>query len=144
MGIFNRIGIVIRSYLHSTSDKIERVAMEEEIRQARARKEAMEELKSLEAQPAPQAVRQPRVHTPTISSELASDYRLLGIRPGVDLDAVEAAWRQLVHRADPKRFPAGSEEEKRAAEILKKVNEAYVRIREHVNPTEGRFGQLEL
>lgn len=144
MGILKKIGIIIRSYAQSTSDRIERVAVEEEIRQAKARKEAVEELKSLELQPIPQTPRQPGVRVPTVSNELASDYHLLGVRPGADLDAVEAAWKQLVQRADPKRFPAGSSEEKKAAEILNKINESYVRIREHLNPTEGRFGQLEL
>lgn len=144
MGILSRIGTILRSYAHSTTDRIERVAVEEEIRQAKARKEAEEEMKALELEPVAQTPRQPRIQPPIISTELASDYRLLGVRPGADLDAVEAAWHQLVQRADPKRFPAGSEEEKKAAEILKKINEAYVRIREHLNPTEGRFGQLEL
>lgn len=144
MGIIKRIGIILRSYAQSTGDRIERVAMEEEIRQAKARKEAMEELKSLELEPISQSPRQPRIQPQTIPDELASDYHLLGIKPGTDLDAVEAAWKQLVQRADPKRFPAGSPEEKKAAEILNKVNDSYIRIREHLNPTEGRFGQLEL
>ena len=68
----------------------------------------------------------------------------MGVKPGSDLDAVESKWRELVRRADPKRFPLGSEEERRAAEILNSVNGAYARIREDLNPTEGRFGRLEL
>jgi len=75
---------------------------------------------------------------------LAQDYLTLGVRVGSDLEAVEAAWRLLARRADPKRFPAGSDEEKRAGELLAQINESYTRIRESVNPTEGRFGRLEL
>ncbi len=81
---------------------------------------------------------------PAITGGLEPDYLLLGVPVGADLDIVEAAWRRLARRADPKRFPPGSEEEKRAGVLLCRINDAYARIRESVNPTEGRFGRLEL
>ncbi|MGC8863676.1 MAG: J domain-containing protein [Armatimonadota bacterium] len=147
MSIFRRIALVVRSYFATATERIGSVAAEEEARDVAARRKALEEIKSWESAndftragvPAPvgmtDAARQAR---------LASDYRLLGLTPGADLAAVEEAWRRLAARADPKRFPAGSEEEKRAAQILKSINEAYERIRESLIPTEGRFGKLEL
>ncbi len=145
MGIFGRLILILKGYVGAAGDRVERVAVEEELRLARARKEALEELRSVDASVgvAPVEVTGPAVSRPAAKT-LAADYRLLGMAPGAGLESVEAAWRELARRADPKRFPADSEEEKRAAEILKSLNEAYARIRESVNPTEGRFGRLEL
>ncbi len=124
------------------------VAAAEEAREAAARRKALQELKTLETS-TPDEMRQaaesalaPRRRAE--AAALAADYRLLGLRAGADLASAEEAWRRLAARADPKRFPSGSEEERRAAEILKSINEAYERIRESLIPTEGRFGQLEL
>ncbi len=132
MGLLRRIGLVIRSYVASAEDKIDKVAAEEELRQAALNKHA-----DLPKQLS---------HTPLQRSfsRLDAEYKILGIKPGADLHSVETAWRQLALRADPKRFPSGSEEEKAAAQILDSINKAYKRIREELNPTEGRFGNLEL
>ena len=144
MGIFGRLILILKGYVGATSDRVERVAVEEELRLARARKEALEELRSIEKPGGAPAVDVASPVRQPVVAKLAADYRLLGLAPGAELESVEAAWRALARRADPKRFPAYSEEEKRAAEILRSINEAYARIRESVNPTEGRFGRLEL
>ena len=144
MGIFGRLILILKGYVGATSDRVERVAVEEELRLARARKEALEELRSIEKPGGAPSVEIASPVRQLAAAELAADYRLLGTAPGAGLESVEVAWRELARRADPKRFPDGSEEEKRAAEILRSINEAYARIRESVNPTEGRFGRLEL
>lgn len=141
MGLVGRLIGIIRGYVKAAEDRVERVAVEEETRLAKARKQAIDEF----AAPIPVP---PDITPPAgqheIKPGIANDYRTLAISTGAALEQVEAAWRELALRADPKRFPAGSEEEKRAADILKRINAAYARIREHLNPTEGRFGQLEL
>jgi len=147
MGIVRRIALVLKGYLSATGDRLDRIAAEEERREAQSRRDALEELKSTQA--AAEALRARGVPAAATArsveaERLARDYRLLGVTPGAELNAVEAAWRNLASRADPKRFPSGSEDERRAAELLKSINSAYARIREAVNPTEGRFGQLEL
>jgi hypothetical protein len=131
----------MRGYVKAAEDRAERVAAEEELRLAKARKEALDEL--TEPVPARPDIR-PAVRQSEVQLRAAADYRMLGLRPDAALEQVEAAWRELARRADPKRFPEGSDEEKRAADILKRINGAYARIREYVNPTEGRFGRLEL
>lgn len=144
MGIIRRLSLVMKSIMANTSERLDQMAAQEEIREARAKAQATDELiKDVQtaAQPA-SALRPPRPMQ--IPDKLAADYQLLGLNPNAELAQVEEAWRRLAGRADPKRFPAGSEEEKRAAEILKSLNDSYARIREHLNPTEGRFGQLEL
>jgi len=147
MSIFQRIILIFRGYLSATNDRLERIAIEEEAREAKSKKDAAKELDSLASSPTISHT-EPVIGTlpqqPSIVSALAADYKLLGLSPGADIEAIESAWRELARRADPKRFPPGSAEEKRAAEILRAINEAYARIREAVNPTEGRFGKLEL
>lgn len=149
MGIIQRIAIVLKSCFATAEDHLDKIASEEGIDTGKAAKDAAEELKTLDSPVDstyhPLTIPPPPTPRPTAeSTKLAADYKLLGLKPGVDLDAVEAAWRELAHRADPKRFPPQSPEEKRAAEILQSINEAYARIREELNPTEGRFGRLEL
>ncbi|MCE5198683.1 MAG: J domain-containing protein [Armatimonadota bacterium] len=141
MSLFRRISMIIKGCVSSAGDRIERIAAEEELRLAQSQRDAAKELANIDPTP-PHNTPAPKPMTP--SSKLTADYRLLGVRSDADLYEVEAAWRRLAQRADPKRFPSGSEEEKRAAEILSSVNHAYECIREELNPTEGRFGQLEL
>lgn len=132
MSLLKRLGLVLRSFARTTGERIDRVAAEEELREAAAQP-------SQEVAPKPHAP-----ETQVRSPQLDADCRYLGLTPTSDLPAIEAAWRRLASRADPKRFPPGSDEEKKAAEILKSLNEAYYRLREALNPTEGRFGRLEL
>lgn len=144
MGLLQRLALVIRSYMASTTERLDRVAAEEEASETEARRKAIEEIRSMQVSSDALRAPTPVTRQKPSSDSLAADYRFLGLRPGSDLKTVEAAWRALASRADPKRFTAGSDEEKRAAELLESINAAYTRIRDAVNPTEGRFGQLEL
>ncbi|GAB4454070.1 MAG: hypothetical protein OHK0029_08150 [Armatimonadaceae bacterium] len=72
------------------------------------------------------------------------DYKLLGIPVGSDLPVVQAAYEKLAQRCDPRRFPEGSAEQKQAQQILERVNTSYEALRRRLNPTESRFGKLEL
>ncbi|MCE5314662.1 MAG: J domain-containing protein [Armatimonadota bacterium] len=128
MGILRRISLIIRGLAAGQTERLDEIARDE--------------LSSVAPTQTP-VIKKPVTLQPMIA-HLAADYRTLGVEPDADLDAVETAWRALASRADPKRFPAGSDEEKRAAAILDSINEAYARIREELNPTEGRFGRLEL
>jgi DnaJ-domain-containing protein 1 len=136
LGIFRRISLILRGCLSTAEDRINQIAAEEELRLAKARLQASSTIA------ADTTARQ--VTMPPQQSRLIADYKTLSLKPGSTLDEVEAAWRRLASRADPKRFPSGSDEEKRAAGILESINKAYAHIREELNPTEGRFGRLEL
>jgi DnaJ-domain-containing protein 1 len=133
LGIFRRISLILREYISTAQDNIDQAAAEEELRLAQIRLHSKDT-----AATGGQAI------IPMRQARLAADYKTLGVRPGSTLDEVEAAWRRLASRADPKRFSPGSEEEKKAADILNSINKSYARIREELNPTEGRFGRLEL
>jgi len=71
-------------------------------------------------------------------------FQTLGITPTEDLSKVQATYQQLAGRADSRRFPDGSMEQQAAAQILERINNAYDMIRRKLDPTENRFGKLEL
>lgn len=136
MGIFRRISLILRGYLSTAEERVNQIAAEEELRQAQTQLKA--------GIPIHANSTAARITITPQQERLIADYKTLGLRPGAALEEVEAAWRKLASRADPKRFPSGSEEEKRAARILESINKAYAHIREELNPTESRFGKLEL
>ena len=71
-------------------------------------------------------------------------FQTLGIPPTEDLSKVQATYQQLAGRADSRRFPDGSIEQQAAAQILERINNAYDTVRRKLDPTENRFGKLEL
>ena len=79
----------------------------------------------------------------TIQDPLAYHYRLLGLQPGTDLFAVEAAYKSYIKRADPSRFSSGSPEEATAKEIRQRIESAYEVLRDALDPTVRRFDLLE-
>lgn len=140
MSILRRIALVVKSAIGGMSKRVDNIAAEEEMRQARAQSHKADIPQS--TSPDPPAAQS--AHLKPVSESLSRCYALLGLRYGATIDEVETAWRSLSTRSDPKRFPSGSNEEKRAAKILDSLNDAYTAIREHLDPTEGRFGRLEL
>ncbi|HEU4751722.1 MAG TPA: J domain-containing protein [Armatimonadota bacterium] len=72
----------------------------------------------------------PRAGTPP--HPFAAEYGVLGIPAGSDLQAVRRAWRRLVRETHPDRFAGDPPAQRRAAERLRRVNEAYHRLREHL------------
>jgi hypothetical protein len=95
------------------------------------------------AQPA--TVTAPAAATKTVDTyPNAADFRVLGVPVGSDLPTVQAAYEKLSRRCDPRRFPEGSNEQKEADRILARVNVAYDALRKRLDPTENRFGKLEL
>lgn len=74
---------------------------------------------------------------------LAFHYRVLGVDPGADFATVQAAYNRYAARCDPGRFEAGSDEERKAAEIRKRLDDSYRILREALDPTARRFDMLE-
>ena len=78
------------------------------------------------------------------TQEERTAFQTLGIAPTEDLSKVQATYQQLAGRADSRRFPDGSMEQQAAAQILERINSAYDTVRRKLDPTENRFGKLEL
>ncbi|MGC8668693.1 MAG: hypothetical protein ACP5VE_11320 [Chthonomonadales bacterium] len=95
-----------------------------------------------EIAPATKPAEAPR--PPQVQNPLAIHYRILGVPEGSDLDAVEAAYKRLIARCDPQRFPQGSDERATAEQIRKRVEHSYDALKDVLDPTAGRFDKLEL
>jgi hypothetical protein len=84
--------------------------------------------------------------TPTPSATLdpdAAHYKILGVPPGSDYATVQAAFEKLTARLDANRFENETDKAE-AGKILERVNSAYDSLRSKLDPTQNRFGKLEL
>jgi hypothetical protein len=84
--------------------------------------------------------------TPTPSQNaLLGAYKVLGVPEGSTLPTVQKAYQELQQRADPSKFPAGSQEQKMAQDIHRRVNGAYILLANALSPaSDDRFDRLEL
>ena len=82
-------------------------------------------------QPAPAETVSPNpgVRTP---HPFEREYRLLGAPVGSDLETVRDCWRRLVRETHPDRFAGQPERQQRATESLRRLNEAYERLRAYL------------
>lgn len=79
-----------------------------------------------------------------LPADLQAHFRLLGIPPNADLRQAQEAYKQLMERAKPERFPEGSEERRRAEQICQRIQQAYDAVRQYLDPTSARFDRLEI
>ena len=64
----------------------------------------------------------------SLSAELGSPYELLGVKPGVSIAEIKAAYRDLAKVWHPDRFAHDERLQKKAQEKLKEINEAYEQL----------------
>ncbi len=83
-------------------------------------------------------------NAPQMPSDLLAHFRLLGIPPNADIRQAQEAYKQLMERANPERFPEGSEERRRAEQICQRIQQAYDAVRQYLDPTSARFDRLEI
>ena len=79
----------------------------------------------------------------TSSDPLEFHYRRLGVESGSDFATVQAAYHKLIARADPGRFPAGSEDAQLAEQIRQEIEASYKALRDELDTTARRFDLLE-
>ncbi len=159
MGIARRLRRLVKGYMKSAREQLDELEAE-----LNARRELEEYLQpggglgeslspevpmrtdvTTELTPeAPRAGQERATSAPALPADLQAHYRLLGIPPSADLRQAQEAYRQLVERADPARFPEGSEERQRAERIRQRIQEAYDAVRQHLDPTSARFDRLEI
>ncbi len=103
-------------------------------------REAFEREMAKLPQPPPAAV------PPGVSGALTPEAArgILGAEPGETFGAIKRRYDRLSERADPARFPKGSEEARQAANIRTRVNAAFAVLRDAADPTDRRFGTLEI
>lgn len=75
---------------------------------------------------------------------LLEHYRIMGVEPGSDFAAVQAAYNGFAARTDPSRFPAGSAEAREAEGIRERLEASYKILRDALDSTAHRFNLLEI
>lgn len=146
MGIARRIRRIIKGYMKTARERLD--DLEAEL----ARRELEEHLEpggDKAIRPAETSVQVPK-QTPTpvqseqMPADLEASFRLLGLPSNATLEQLEATYKNLMKRADPTRFPEGSEERRRAEEIQRKIETAYRAIRDHIDSTYARMKRINL
>jgi len=97
-----------------------------------------------DALPAPPTTSSMKSASASESDPNAADYRVLGVPVGSDLATVQSSYEKLVRRLDPSRFTEDPAAQKDALRILERVNSAFESLRNRLDPTQNRFGKLEL
>lgn len=78
------------------------------------------------------------------SDPVATAYKVIGVAPGSDIDAVTVAVAGLRERAAPSRFPEGSLERLEAERIQQRVDQAFTVLQNALGAPTTRFDRLEL
>ncbi|MCS6829950.1 MAG: J domain-containing protein [Armatimonadota bacterium] len=164
MGITRRIRRIIKGYVKTARERLDE--LEAELNARRELEEYLEPAGSTGAKPMPETATPPTGSAPTasqtraaqtpmerqtaagnsqqMSADLLAHFRLLGIPPNADMRKAQEAYEQLMERANPERFPEGSEERRRAEQIRQRIQQAYDAIKQHLDPTSARFDRLEI
>lgn len=145
MALGKRISRLAKAHWNELLERVESVLREEESETA-ARHAAAEELQramqpSFEGHVPTQPAATPQSASET---ELQRAYRVLGLPEGSDLAAVRRAYRELIRRSDPHRFPEGSPEREKAAQIQQRIEQAYQTLLLHLDHSAQRFRNLSV
>ncbi len=62
---------------------------------------------------------------------LREDYSNLGVPPEASMEDIKKSYKKLLKKYHPDNYPEGSEKQKLATEITKKLNISYQRIKEY-------------
>lgn len=162
MGISRRLRNIAKSQLSALKERLDRIDAEDISVDdpIRAQRDALRELEDPTdlrlarrtpeeiASGAPAARNVPQPTSASVASvsstPLVVHYRRLGLPDGSDLSAIEAAYAGFRERCAPERFPAGSDDQKTAEEIFRRVQESYDALRDSLDSSAGRFDKLEL
>lgn len=145
MALGKRLSRLAKAHWNELLERVETILREEEAETA-ARQAAAEELQSamqpqFEVHPPIPPAATPEAATET---EVQRAYRVLGLPEGSDLVAVRRAYRELIGRSDPNRFPEGSPEREKATQIQQRIERAYQTLLLHLDHSAQRFRNLSV
>ena len=130
MSLPNRLWRIARQRLRDGLDDAGRAA-----RDARAELEDFLRDPQPPRRDPPRSASQPRPEPP---HPYAPEYRELGAPIGSDLETVRSCWRRLAREHHPDRFPGDPVAQARANERIRRINEAYQRLRAYLSPPEAK------
>lgn len=137
MALGRRITRLMKAHWGELVERVEQIIREETAEAAAAQElqDALDPTRPLPTHPTP---------TPTASdTAISRAYRVLGLPEGTELAQVRRTYRELIARSAPNRFPEGSPERAKAAQIQQRIEEAYQTLLLHLDPTAQRFRNLQ-
>lgn len=145
MALGRRITRLAKAHWNDLLERVETIIREEEA-EAAARQTAADELnRAMQPQFDLNAPAAPAAPAKSVQqTELQRAYRVLGLSENADLAAVRRAYRELIARSDPNRFPEGSPEREKAAQIQQRIEQAYQTLLLHLDHSAQRFRNLSV
>ncbi|RMH10261.1 MAG: J domain-containing protein [Armatimonadetes bacterium] len=143
MALGKRLSRLAKAHWNELLERVESI-LREEAAETAARQAAAEELQSAMQPRFGVNAPTPPAATPKAETELRRAYRVLGLPEGSDLAAVRRAYRELIGRSDPNRFPEGSPEREKAAQIQQRIEQAYQTLLLHLDHSAQRFRNLSV
>jgi len=146
MALGRRITRLMKARLNDLWERVETVIREEEAESA-ARQSAHQELSDALQPPhiEPSDLVAPMPSTPPAQpTEIERALRVLGLPSDADLAAVRRAYRELIARSDPARFPENTPERAKAEQIRQRVEQAYQTLLLNLDHTAQRFRGLSV
>ncbi len=137
MALGRRITRLMKAHWGELVERVEQVIREETAESAAAQElqDALDPTRAPSAPSTPQPSAQ--------ETALSRAYRVLGLPDGAELAEVRRAYRELMARSDPSRFPDGSPERARAEQIRQRIEQAYQTLLLHLDHTAQRFRNLQ-
>ncbi|MBI4872363.1 MAG: J domain-containing protein [Candidatus Riflebacteria bacterium] len=151
MGILNRAKRILKSQLNSALEgmesKLRPSAQGDPFDDGAATMDAEEWYQAARAKLARDAQqrdrdwqrsRPPHGSPAALPAELARAYANLDCPVGSDLKTVRAAWKRLMMKYHPDRFPNDAEKRKSAERLTALLNESYQKLEAHLEAGRGR------
>ena len=150
MSITDRLKFIARSYLNSAKKRGKRLLdeagldpidtsslsddeLEREIRRKVEAELAREEKTGRTARPFKKKKAQKRRQSKTTKRKLAQCYANLELSPGATVDEIHKAWRKLILKYHPDRYPGDKAKMERATRITQIINESYNTLLDHLD-----------
>ena len=137
MALGRRITRLMKAHWGELVERVEQIIREETAEAAAAQElqDALDPTRPLPTRPTP--------IPPASDTAISRAYRVLGLPEGAELPQVRRTYRELIARSDPSRFPEGSPERAKAAQIHQRIEQAYQTLLLHLDPTAQRFRNLQ-
>ena len=143
MALGRRITRLMKAHWGELVERVEQVIREETAESAAAEElqDALDPTRRFETPDAPTG--SARSATQASETAVSRAYRVLGLPDGAELAQVRRAYRDLIARSDPTRFPEGSPERAKAEQIRQRIELAYQTLLLHLDHTAQRFRNLQ-
>ncbi|MCL6536384.1 MAG: J domain-containing protein [Armatimonadetes bacterium] len=142
MALGRRITRLMKAHWGELVERVEQVIREETAESAAAQElqDALDPTRRFETPDAPAGSARA---AQTGETAISRAYRVLGLPDGAGLAEVRRAYRDLIARSDPTRFPDGSPERAKAEQIRQRIEQAYQTLLLHLDHTAQRFRNLQ-